>query len=120
MVQGNTIRDFLGGIVVGVQHFLNYWEARVESSSETGRVFVTASVTGNVFEYDAAFLSCVVGVLCFLRQQSRRDVDAAAGDDRKRLEPAGSGPLRQPALSLDCRRGRHRQRCRFADFRRSG
>jgi hypothetical protein len=56
VVQGNTIRDFLGGIVVGVQHFLNYWEARVESSSETGRVFVTASVTGNVFEYDAAFL----------------------------------------------------------------
>ena len=57
VVQGNTIRDFLGGIVVGVQHWVNYWEAKVESSSETGRVFVTASVDGNVFEYDSAFLS---------------------------------------------------------------
>ena len=27
VVQDNTIRDFLGGIVVGVQHYLNYWEA---------------------------------------------------------------------------------------------
>jgi hypothetical protein len=57
VVEGNTIRDFLGGITVGVQHYVNYWEALVESSSETGRVFVTASVTDNVFEYDSAFQS---------------------------------------------------------------
>ena len=36
---------------------MNYWGAFVVSSSETGRVFVTASVTGNVFEYDSTFLS---------------------------------------------------------------
>jgi hypothetical protein len=57
VVQGNTIRDFLGGMVIGVQHWVDYWRAKVESSSETGRVYVTASVTGNVFEYDSAFLS---------------------------------------------------------------
>ena len=45
VVEGNTIRDFLGGIVVGRHSTgVNYWQALVESSSETGRVFVTASV----------------------------------------------------------------------------
>jgi hypothetical protein len=57
VVQGNTIRDFLGGIIVGVEHWLDYWQAKVESSSETGRVYVTASIAGNVFQYDSAFLS---------------------------------------------------------------
>ena len=36
---------------------MDYWQAKIESSSETGRVFVTASVAGNLFEYDSAFLS---------------------------------------------------------------
>ena len=57
VVEGNTIRDFVGGMVVGVKHWVNYWEALVESNSETGRVFVTATVEKNVFEYDDAFLS---------------------------------------------------------------
>jgi hypothetical protein len=57
VIAGNTIRDFLGGIVIGVQHYLNYWQAQVLSSSETGRVFVTAQVSGNTFEYDASFLA---------------------------------------------------------------
>ena len=57
VVHSNTIRDFLGGIVVGVEHWVNYWQANVESSSETGRVFVTASVESNLFQYDSAFLS---------------------------------------------------------------
>ena len=32
------------GLSSGVEHWVNYWEAQVESSSETGRVFVTATV----------------------------------------------------------------------------
>jgi hypothetical protein len=56
IIQGNTIRDSLGGISLGVEHGVNYWESRVTSASETGRVFVTASVTGNTFEWDSDFL----------------------------------------------------------------
>ena len=57
VVEDNTIRDFLGGILIGVLHDVNYWEAVVETDSESGRVFLTASVTSNVFQYDSAFLS---------------------------------------------------------------
>ncbi len=57
VVEDNTIRDFPDGILVGVEHAVNYWQALVVSSSETGRVFVTASVESNVFEYDSSFLS---------------------------------------------------------------
>jgi hypothetical protein len=57
IVEKNTIRDSLGGMIIGVQHAVNYWEARVGSTSETGRVVLTASVSGNLFEFDAAFLS---------------------------------------------------------------
>jgi hypothetical protein len=56
VVEDNTIRDSLGGIVIGVQHGANYWTAQVGSTSETGRVFLTSWVTGNVFEFDASFL----------------------------------------------------------------
>ena len=117
VVEDNTIRDFLGGIMVGVQHDVNYWQAEVETDSETGRVFLTASVRATSSSMIRLSFR-VVGVVCFLRQQSRADVDAADGDDRQRLEPAGSRPLRQPAISLDGRRRHHRQRCRFADLRR--
>jgi hypothetical protein len=57
IIEGNTIVDSLGGIVIGVQHAVNYWEARVLTASETGRVYLTAAVTGNAFVYDASFLS---------------------------------------------------------------
>jgi hypothetical protein len=57
VVEGNTIRDSLGGIILGVQHGVNYWAAQVGSSSETGRVYFTASVTQNTFEWDSSFLS---------------------------------------------------------------
>ena len=40
-----------------MQHGVNYWGAQVASSSETGRVFFTGSVTQNTFEWDANFLS---------------------------------------------------------------
>jgi len=56
VVQDNTIEDSLGGIMIGVQHAVNYWQDQVETTSETGRVFVTASVTNNTFEYDSSFL----------------------------------------------------------------
>ena len=49
-----------------------------------------------MFEYDSAFLSCVVGVVSVLRQRSRADVDTAAGDDRQRLEPEAPGPYGSP------------------------
>src|SRR5271157_5950365 len=40
VVDDNTIVDSLGGIVIGVQHGVNYWGAVVATASETGRVFV--------------------------------------------------------------------------------
>jgi hypothetical protein len=57
IVDSNTIIDSVGGIVIGVQHAANYWGAAVASTSETGRVFVTASVSRNTFEFDSSFLS---------------------------------------------------------------
>ncbi len=57
ILAGNTIDDSLGGIIIGVEHEVNYWESLVTSSSETGRVYVTAAVTDNTFEWDAGFLA---------------------------------------------------------------
>jgi len=57
VVAGNTIRNSVGGIVLGVQHDVNYWGTQVGSSSETGRVYFTASVTQNTFAWDTNFLS---------------------------------------------------------------
>src|SRR5262249_30617521 len=57
VIARNTIRDSLGGIMIGVEHTVNYWESRVTSASESGRVFVTASVTGNTFVFDSGFLA---------------------------------------------------------------
>lgn len=56
VVQGNTIRDSLGGIQIGVEHGVNYWTSTVGTASDTGRVYVTAAVTGNTFVWDASFL----------------------------------------------------------------
>jgi hypothetical protein len=57
IIEDNTIDDSLGGIIIGVQHTINYWVAQVYSSSETGRVFLTATVSANSFEYHASFLT---------------------------------------------------------------
>ena len=57
VIEDNIIQDSLGGIMIGVMHGANYWEATVVTTSETGRVFVTATVTGNTFEFDSSFLS---------------------------------------------------------------
>jgi len=57
VVEGNTIRNSLGGILLGVQHGVNYWAAQVTSSSETGRVFFASSVTQNTFEWTSSFLN---------------------------------------------------------------
>jgi hypothetical protein len=56
IIAGNTVQDSLGGIILGVEHGANYWESRVTSASETGRVLLTAAVTGNTFAWDAGFL----------------------------------------------------------------
>ena len=57
VIEGNTIQDSLGGIMIGVQHSVNYWGAQVGTTSRPGRVFMTATVTGNIFDFDSAFLS---------------------------------------------------------------
>ena len=55
--------------MIGVQHSLNYWGAVVGTASETGRVFVTASVTRNTFQYDPELPQLVGGCLCCRRQR---------------------------------------------------
>ena len=57
LVEGNVIKDALGGVQVDVVHGENYWNAVVGSSSDTGLVFDTAAVVGNVFEQDQSWLS---------------------------------------------------------------
>ena len=55
-ISGNTIRDSLGGIQAAVQHSVNYWASMVGSTSLDGRVYLTASITGNTFQFDASYL----------------------------------------------------------------
>jgi hypothetical protein len=55
-IAGNTIQDSLGGVQIAVEHYINYWASTVNSTSLTGRVFVTATVTGNTFEWYSSFL----------------------------------------------------------------
>lgn len=56
VVQGNTFRNSLG-IQIGVEHFLSYYSATNELALSTGRVYDTASVVGNTFEWDSSLLS---------------------------------------------------------------
>ncbi len=56
VIQGNTIQDSLGGIQVGVEHGVNYWTSTVGTAGDTGREYVTASITENTFVWDASFL----------------------------------------------------------------
>ena len=118
IIEDNTIQDSLGGILIGVEHDVNYWAAQVTSASETGRVFVTATVTGNTFEFDAAFLQAWASAVRRRGEQSRRDFHAPDGDHRQRLELRGPRALRQPAVPLDRRRCDLRQRRHPADLRR--
>jgi hypothetical protein len=55
-IEDNTIQDSLGGIQILVEHQVDYWTSTVTSASEEGRVFVTATVKDNTFEFDSAFL----------------------------------------------------------------
>ena len=57
VIEDNIIQDSLGGMIIGVQHGINYWQALVGTTSDTGRVFLSAAVLNNVFEFDASFLS---------------------------------------------------------------
>jgi len=57
VIADNTVDDSLGGIIIGVQHGANYWGAQVGSASETGRVFLTATVSNNKFVHDVNFLN---------------------------------------------------------------
>lgn len=56
VIEDNTIEDSLGGIEIGVNHAVNYWTSTVTTASEEGRVFVSATVVDNTFEWDAAAL----------------------------------------------------------------
>jgi hypothetical protein len=59
VIEDNVIKDALGGIQIGGEHgfTLNSTVNGTWSESTTGRVFVTAAVIGNVFEWDQTFLS---------------------------------------------------------------
>ncbi len=96
--------------MIGVEHAVNYWEGLVVSSSETGREFVTASVTDNTFEFDSSFLSSWAASYCCGRKQSRREFHTADHHHRQRFQRGGPWTLRQPAISLDGRQCHHRQR----------
>jgi hypothetical protein len=61
VIEGNTIQDSLGGILIGVQHSEDYWGAEIGSTSLTGRVFITANVIDNTFKFDTAFLIAWAG-----------------------------------------------------------
>jgi hypothetical protein len=58
VIEDNVIQDALGGVEIGVEHNSTYWltTPAVGSASETGRVYVTATVIGNVFEQDYSWL----------------------------------------------------------------
>ena len=101
VVQGNTIRDFLGGMIVGVQHWLDYWQAKVESSSETGRVFVTASVVGNVFQYDSAFLSSWSADYPAFGNNAAQTSTPPPLSIGSGWSPQAPGPYGTPTVSLD-------------------
>ena len=88
IVEGNTIRDFLGGIMVGSH--LNYWGAAVESNSETGQLFVSASAIITCSNMIRLFSVC--GPPRILPgQRPRPDIVAAAPDHWQRLERRGAG-----------------------------
>ncbi len=119
IIQNNTIRDSLGGIVIGVQHAVNYWVAQVGSASETGRVYLTASVSNNRFEFDAAFL----GTWAAAYAQDGNDPSQNSTPPTLTIgsgwSARGPRPIRQPALPLDRRQRHDRKRQRRPDIRRS-
>jgi hypothetical protein len=57
VIENNTIQDALGGIVIGVDHGINFQTGQIETAAETGRVFLTAAVIDNTFEFDSSFLN---------------------------------------------------------------
>ena len=59
LIEDNVIQDALGGIQIGTEHQMYYYNGPpyVKTVSTTGRVFVTATVTGNEFEWDQTFLN---------------------------------------------------------------
>ncbi len=119
VINQNTIQDSVGGIVIGVRHAVNYWEGLVVSSSETGREFLTASVTNNTFEFRLQLSQFMVIFLCCGRKQSRREFDTADRDHRQRFQCGGPWTLWEPAISLDDRQCHHRQQFRPIDLHRS-
>ena len=104
VIEDNTIQDSLGGIQIGVEHNVNYWASQVTSTSLTGRVFVSATVTGNTFEFDSAFLQAWASAVRRRGQRPRAVLDAPDHHDRQRLELRGPRARRQPAIPLDRRR----------------
>ncbi len=57
VIEDNTIRDVVGGIQLGVEHNISWYGGTNLTTAEAGRVFLTASVTGNVFEWDQTALT---------------------------------------------------------------
>ena len=103
VIEDNTIEDSLGGIMIGVQHGANYWEAYVVTASETGRVFLTATVNDNTFEFDSSFLSTWAAAYVADRKQPRREFHTSDRHDRQRIQRGSAGAVRCSSISLDRR-----------------
>ena len=116
VIEDNVIQDSLGGIIIGVMHGVNYWGAMVGTDSETGRVFVTATVTGNTFEFDSSFLSSWAAASAADQKQTHRKYHSTDNHDWERLHRRRGRTLRQPTVSLDRRQRVDRQWQRSAHF----
>ena len=118
VIEDNIIQDALGGIEIGVMHGANYWAATVVTASDTGRVYVTATVTGNTFEFDSSFLSSWATASVADRNNPAENTTPPTITVGSSFTAEGGGTIRQSSISLDSRQRLDRQRQRPADFRR--
>ena len=77
---------------------------RSAAPASTGRVYVSATVTSNTFEFDSSFLQAWAPPVRRAGQRPVGDLDAPDHHDRQRLELRGPRALCRPAVPLDRRR----------------
>ena len=96
VIEDNTIEDSLGGIFIGVQHGANYWgSVPSASASETGRVFLTASVIDNTFEFDSSFLSSWAAAYV-ADGNDPPELHSSDHHDRQRIQRGSARAVRSP------------------------
>lgn len=111
IVEDNIIEDSLGGIEVGSWHGDSYL-GTLGSLTTSGRVYVSATVIGNVFEDDANWLAWVAGQYSSAWYNSPTDSGVPSGAPANEIPPtltvgygwapgapntAGDPPLRYPS-----------------------